>query len=109
MPEVHREDAPDPTLVAFVTALAAEEFETQTGFERVMKLLRRRFKIAPAKPAVLNTYAALRKQGADEGVVCVADYRELLALPQVDAVLVATPNDHHRACLRDVAASGEHA
>jgi len=60
------------------------------------------------EPSLAAGRETLRKQGA-EGVVCVADYRELLALPQVDAVLVATPNDHHRACLRDVAASGEHA
>ena len=59
------------------------------------------------EPSLAVGRETLRKQGADEGVVCVADYRELLALPQVDAVLVATPNDHHRACLRDVAASGE--
>ena len=60
------------------------------------------------EPSLAAGRETLRKQGADEGVVCVADYRELLALPQVDAVLVATPNDHHRACLRDVAASGKH-
>ena len=60
------------------------------------------------EPSLAAGRETLRKQGADDGVVCVADYRELLALPQVDAVLVATPNDHHRACLRDVAASGKH-
>ena len=48
------------------------------------------------EPSLAAGRETLRKQGADGGVVCVADYRELLALPQVDAVLVATPNDHHR-------------
>ena len=60
---------------------------------------------APSRDAALDT---LRSLGDDADVCCVSDYRELLALPQVDAVLVATPNDHHRECLRDVAASGKH-
>ena len=47
------------------------------------------------EPSLEAGRETLRKQGADGGVVCVADYRALLALPQVDAVLVATPNDHH--------------
>lgn len=60
---------------------------------------------AASRDAALET---LRSLGDDADVCCMSDYRELLALPQVDAVLVATPNDHHRECLRDVAASGKH-
>jgi len=59
----------------------------------------------PSLDAGMDT---LRAMGLEDGVVCCSDYNEMLALPQVDAVIVCTPNDHHREVLRAIAASGKH-
>ena len=60
----------------------------------------------PSLHAGMETLEGMGIPAAD--VVCCSDYHELLALPQVDAVIVCTPNDHHREVLRAIAASGKH-
>ena len=53
---------------------------------------------APSREAGL---ACLRKLGVDLSSVSVhEDYTELLASPDVDAVVICTPNDHHIDVLR---------
>lgn len=39
---------------------------------------------------------------------CCADYKELLQLSEVDAVIVATPNLHHAPIVREAIAAGKH-
>ena len=60
------------------------------------------------QPSLESAAACLAEQGSEAGVHFVDDYESLLALECVDAVIVATPNDHHREVLRRVAASGKH-
>lgn len=45
---------------------------------------------------------------ADYGVAYVADYAALLACPDVDAVLIATPHSLHRSQVTQAAAAGKH-
>ncbi|HOS42443.1 MAG TPA: Gfo/Idh/MocA family oxidoreductase, partial [Armatimonadota bacterium] len=53
--------------------------------------------------------AALAKTRARVGApAAVRDYREVLALEEVDAVVVATPNDTHAAIVVDACAHGKH-
>jgi len=51
---------------------------------------------------------ALRRLGDDGGVALVESYEELLAMPDVDAVIVATPNDHHLEVMGAVCKTGKH-
>lgn len=51
---------------------------------------------------------ALRRLGDDGGVALVESYEELLAMPDVDAVIVATPNDHHLEVMGAVCKAGKH-
>ena len=61
---------------------------------------------APSREAGL---ACLRKLGVDLSSVSVhEDYTELLASPDVDAVVICTPNDHHIDVLRYALQTGKH-
>jgi len=67
--------------------------------------------------AICDTHAASRSAalatldtiGADSGAVAVhEEYTELLASPDVDAVVICTPNDHHIEVLRHAFRSNKH-
>lgn len=56
-----------------------------------------------------NAPSGREAMAADDALLLVADYRELLAARDLfDAVIVATPNHTHRAILEDVLATGKH-
>lgn len=59
----------------------------------------------PSRAAALECLQAL---GDAAGVSVHEDYRELIALSSVDAVIVCTPNDHHLEAMRDVLRTGKH-
>ena len=63
----------------------------------------------PHAPSIEAARAVLSELSIDEaGVAICAGYEELLALPQVDAVVVCTPNDHHIHVLRAALPTGKH-
>ena len=66
--------------------------------------------VAIADPHDISRQGAVAclAQPATNSVEICTGYEELLALPQVDAVIIATPNDHHAQCLEAVVASGKH-
>ena len=59
----------------------------------------------PSRAAAARTLRAL---GDDAGVAFVESYDELLAIDEVDAVIVATPNDHHLEAMGAVCKAGKH-
>ena len=59
-------------------------------------------------PSRDGALACLRELGVDAGVTLMSDYRELLASPDVDAIVICTPNDHHIEVLRDAFRTGKH-
>ena len=62
----------------------------------------------PHAPSIEAARAVLSELSIDEaGVAICAGYEELLALPQVDAVVVCTPNDHHIHVLRAALPTGK--
>lgn len=60
--------------------------------------------------AVCDTYPAFLKRGQElaPAAKAVADYRQLLALPELEAAVVATPSHQHREIALDVLAAGKH-
>lgn len=60
--------------------------------------------VALADPSTSSRTEALRQLGGP--AVEYTSHRELLASEDMDALVIATPNDTHRAILRDVFASG---
>jgi myo-inositol 2-dehydrogenase/D-chiro-inositol 1-dehydrogenase len=59
--------------------------------------------VADAAPAELSAAA-----GRFPGARLFSDYREALALPEVDAVAICTPTDTHYQAILDAAAAGKH-
>ncbi|KAL1530937.1 hypothetical protein AB1Y20_001828 [Prymnesium parvum] len=65
--------------------------------------------IADPHPASLSRATeCLSSLGDLDGVAVLSDYEELIALPQVDALILCTPNDHHALALPAIVASGKH-
>ena len=65
--------------------------------------------ICDSHPASLSAgLDCLRSQGVAEGVKACSDYRELIAMPEVDAVIVCTPNDHHIHLMRELMPTRKH-
>ena len=62
----------------------------------------------PHEPSRAQAVECLQKLGDLEGVSVLNDYNELLALPDVDAVIVCTPNDHHFEAMPAIVKSGKH-
>lgn len=61
------------------------------------------------RPSIEAGLACLSKLGIDQEAVAVhTEYRDLLASPDIDAVVICTPNDHHIEVLRDAVHSGKH-
>jgi ELP3 family radical SAM enzyme/protein acetyltransferase len=54
--------ANDPRTEEFVRALVNLNFDTQKGYDRALRDLRRRFKVVPGKPAMQSTYMRLRAE-----------------------------------------------
>jgi len=59
----------------------------------------------PSREAALT---CLRELGVEEGVTLTSDYNELLTSPDIDALFVCTPNDHHIEVLRRALRTGKH-
>ena len=54
-------------------------------------------------------YSLLEKRAKDWAPIkTTTDYKEMLADPEVDAVVVATPNDSHYQICLDAIAAGKH-
>ena len=60
---------------------------------------------APSREAAVSCLTSL---GVADGVAVLDDYHALLASPDVDAVVVCTPNDHHLEVLRAAFKTGKH-
>ena len=61
------------------------------------------------EPSRAAAVECLKEIGADVDSVAVhTEYTELLASPDVDAVVVCTPNDHHIEVVRTAFATGKH-
>jgi ELP3 family radical SAM enzyme/protein acetyltransferase len=54
--------ANDPRTEEYVRALTNIDFDTQKGYDRALRDLRRRFKVVPGKPVMLSTYMRLRAE-----------------------------------------------
>lgn len=54
-----------------------------------------------------TTYASQRASGAYDGCTAYNDYRELLARPDIEAVLIATPDHWHSLVAADAARAGK--
>jgi predicted dehydrogenase len=61
----------------------------------------------PAKEAVERHYAAQQKSGAYAGCAMFADYRELCARPDIDAVVISTPDHWHALVALDALRQGK--
>lgn len=55
-----------------------------------------------------NAERARQAAALAPGARATTDYRELLADPAVDAVVIATPNDTHAALIQEASAAGKH-
>lgn len=55
-----------------------------------------------------NAQAAVNKQYGDEGCVTIADFRELMARPDIDAVVISTPDHWHVTMALMGLAAGKH-
>jgi len=61
--------------------------------------------VAAASPTEEHVKAFTEKHGIPR---CFTDYREMLALPEVDMVTIGAPNDLHCRMVLDAAAAGKH-
>lgn len=62
----------------------------------------------PHEPSRKKAESCLSSLGDLEGVEVLSDYLALLQLPNVDAVVLCTPNDHHATALPAIVESGKH-
>ncbi len=63
--------------------------------------------LAPAKAKIEEYYARQRRPGAHRGVFETGDFRELLALDDIDAVTCSTPDHWHAAVVVAAAKAGK--
>jgi len=65
------------------------------------------FGLIPAAKTIEAVYAKQGIEGSADHVSRHSDYRELLARPEVDAVVIATPDHWHARCTLDAIAAGK--
>ena len=61
----------------------------------------------PRMAHINNHYATLQKSGTYSGCTTLSDYRELCARPDIDAVVVATPDHWHALCALEAVRAGK--